>query len=157
MFSTTIATWLASSLGRLIIIGLAITGAILIPVTVYQTIHITGLSFPFPIFGTVTLVEGLAHKVETADARIKKAEERTIALSNEYTRRTNDLKLAGETAVAAQKAKTLAAEQALAIELAKNKQFNSNLMRILDNAKPGDERPLGPTVLQYLNGLRRRR
>lgn len=154
MIYAQIASWLAGKLSGIIIFVLACFGAILIPVTVYQTFQIYGLGFPLPIIGRINIVSGLKPTIATLEASLKGAQDRVQAISDEYSRRTHLLKEEGDLAVAEQRDKTEAAEHQLAMEREVNIKKNAHLMEILNHAKSTDERPLGPAVLQYLDSLR---
>lgn len=150
----TIAGWLAGKVSGLIIFCLACLGAILIPVTIYQTVQIYGAGFPLPIIGQVTLVEGLKPTIVSLKETIEKAQDRLIEQATEYNRRTILLKEQGDLAVEDQRKKTIDAEADLKAQQVLNKQTNAHLMEILNHAKASDQRAVGPAVQLYLDGLR---
>lgn len=149
-----IAAWLAGKLSGMIIFVLACFGAILIPVTIYQTVQIYGAGFSLPIIGHVNIVTGLKPEITSLNGLLDKANLKVQQVSDECSRHTRELEAVGNKAVADQKALTDKAEAELAKEQEANKKRTAHLMEILNNAKKSDERPLGPAVLQYLDSLR---
>jgi hypothetical protein len=153
--------WLAGKIGEAGKTVLAFAAVPLLVVTVYQTIQIHGLSFPLPIVGDVNLVTGLKTLNDTAEERVNaalaqrdQANSRYDALSHETSLRTRELERKGKEAQALADKQIAEAEADLKREQAARKYTDALLRKALDNAKPGDERPLGPAVLEYLNGLR---
>jgi hypothetical protein len=69
-----IATWFAGKTVQIVAAVLAVVGAILIPVTAWQTVQLYGAGFSLPIIGHVVLATGAIQDAKDADARAAKSE-----------------------------------------------------------------------------------
>lgn len=150
-----LVTFIASTLGKVLLWVFFALGVILLPVTVWQTTQIYGFSLPsLPIIGQITLIQGLESQVANSQAKIDAANKKTQQVSDECSSATQRARIQGQKDVTDQKAKTDAAQAALVVAQANEAKTHAQLMRMLNNAKPSDTRPLGPIALQYLNSLR---
>lgn len=107
-----------------------------------QSVRINGIS----VFGLYA-VSGYKHDLEVAS----KTTEAAIEACNKSTQALKD---AGDKAFAALQERYKSAQESLIHVQQSNQVLHDQLKKGLTNAKPGDTRPLGPTVLRYLNGVR---